>query len=68
MVEEEKTVQCLTTKVFITTRTYRYLTCIQFIGDQGFGETWIPEVSWKILPCRNFRQARLQPRLVSEVR
>jgi len=39
MVEEEKTVQCLTTKVPTHFHTYLYLTCINYIGDQSFGET-----------------------------
>ena len=39
MVEEEKTVQCLTTKVSTHIHAYHYLTCIYNIGDQSFGET-----------------------------
>lgn len=71
MVEEEKTVQCLTTKV--QTHTYAFSLTIILpvfwnIGDQSLGETWIPKVPWKILPGRNFREARFQPCTMSQVR
>ncbi len=61
MVEEEKTVQCLTTKV-------RAILLIMIrIGNQSSGPPRVPEVPRALLPRGDLQKARLQSRTVPQV-
>ena len=64
--EEEKVVQCKTTKVLLSyLLTHMILTFI--VGNQSYGKTRVLIISREILPCGNIQEARFQQKSVPQV-